>query len=136
MPYEGPLSGLGAALKTLRVRTGMKQREVADALKTTQSSVSDWENEKNLETVTLDRLLTLYESTLLELGEILEQQEPGTGAGSGSGGGGGRTIHPEDIRREIGAALDRLGVPHGKIDEDSEEDRDLGGGEARPGIVL
>lgn len=134
MSYSGPLRGLGAALKTLRVRTGMKQREVAEALKTTQSSVSDWENEKNLETVTLDRLLALYRSSLSELGEILEQQNPGTG---GRGGGSGRVIQPEDIQREIGAALERLGVPPGRIgEEEPDEGQDLGAGEPAAGIIL
>ncbi len=109
MPYIGPLRGLGGALKTLRIRRGLSQKAVAEALRTQQSQVSAWEvdPESNVSTGNVDRLLLIYEATLMDLAELLEAKP------RSSGGGGGRTLDGEAIRREIDEALRRVGIPSG-----------------------
>lgn len=102
MTYTGPLRGLGAGLRTLRVRAGLTQADVAERLGIQQSQVSEWENDQNLEVTSLERLLALFGAHLVDLGELL-----GTGT---EGTPRRKTIDPEAIRREIDAALERLGV--------------------------
>jgi transcriptional regulator with XRE-family HTH domain len=116
MPFHGPLAGLGEGLKTLRKRRGLRQSDVAKALKTDHASISDWERDGNITAANLDRLLMLYQADLVTLGELL----PASRAKKAEGGGGGRAL--DGLRQELQDALDRFGVRSGEAPADDEEE--------------
>ncbi len=72
---ESPLSGFPAALRVLRKRRGLSQREWAKKAGVSPSNLSQYELGKSDPGVkTLDRLLVAADSDLAELDEILHRQ--------------------------------------------------------------
>ena len=72
MAFTGQLSGIGKVLRLLRNRSGLTQTQAAERLGTQQPEISRWEKEEPMTLETLERLLTLYESDLEELGAMLK----------------------------------------------------------------
>jgi transcriptional regulator with XRE-family HTH domain len=116
MAYTGPLEGMGEALRVLRRRKGLTQEAAAERMGTTQSEISKFENDANFQTETLDRLLAIYEASLLDLAELVGlRPSPG-------GGTGGKTLDGDAIRRELTEAMRRLGIEPGPLAENEEND--------------
>jgi transcriptional regulator with XRE-family HTH domain len=76
----------------------MTQQEVASKLGTHQKNVSGWEQDRNLETRTLEKLLTLYKATLSDLAELVDAS-----ASSEPGGGSDklREIIADEVREQL-----------------------------------
>jgi transcriptional regulator with XRE-family HTH domain len=104
--HSGPLRGLGPALKKLRERVPYTQDQVAELLQTDQKSVSAWENDSNLRTRNLERMLSLYKATLSDLAELVDNRDrttPSTPEGRGN-------EMRESVLNEVLAALKRAGI--------------------------
>ena len=108
--HSGPLQGLGPALRKLRERVPLTQAQVADRLETHQKAVSAWENDRNLQTRNLEKLLALYKATLSDLAELVDHPEraaPSTPEDRGN-------ERREELLSEVLAALRRAGLDTGK----------------------
>jgi len=115
---------MGEALRVLRRRRGLTQDGAAERMGTTQSEISKFENDANLQTETLDRLLTVYGATLMDLAELVAlRREP-------QGSGGAKTLDGDAIRRELAEAMRRLGIQPGPVEGEDEKESRSGGGNA------
>lgn len=71
-PKTSPLSGLGPALRRLRMRKGLRQFETAEAADITKAMLSAYENDKRRPSLkTLDQILAALEADLGDLHHAL-----------------------------------------------------------------
>lgn len=84
-----PLTGLGPALRRLRMSKGQRQFETADAAAITKAMLSAYENGKRRPSLkTLDQILAALEADLgdLHLALVTERRERARAARAGTGG--------------------------------------------------
>jgi transcriptional regulator with XRE-family HTH domain len=113
VPFNGSLYGLGAALQRLRKRAGLKQEEVAAVLQQKDgTTVSGWENDGNITAESLEKLLDLYECTLMDLAKEVAH-------GQRRRGGGGSAAD-KSLGKDLDAALRRTNVSPGELEDEDE----------------
>jgi transcriptional regulator with XRE-family HTH domain len=114
-PKTSPLSGLGPALRRLRMRRGLRQFETAEAAKITKAMLSAYENGKRRPSLkTLDQIMAALEADLGDLHHALvterrERARAAQAADAAQPAPGGAPLHQRPA--------DELGEPPPRYDD-------------------